>query len=351
MNKPTRNSLPREHDHEHTHAHGSTNGHGGSHDPAHAPGGTHVGHSHSHGHAHGVTDFNRAFAIGAALNFAFVVAEVFYGIHANSLALISDAGHNASDVMGLLLAWGATRLSKSRPTARRTYGWRRSSILAALVNAGTLLFVTGAISWEAIRRLQHPAAVDSAVIMWIAALGIVINGASALLFLRGREQDINVRGAFAHLAADALIAAGVVVAGLVIRLTNWLWLDPIISVAIGVVVAIGTWGLFRESVNLAMDAVPEHIEIAEVEQYLSSIPGVTAVHDLHIWAMSTTETALTAHLVMPGAALDDHRIARTSDELEHRFGIGHSTIQLEQGDQGHDCEQASDHVGLSVGAA
>ena len=343
MSKPINESTASEnaHEHGHPHSYGSADQHHSGDRSAHS-GGVRQSHSHSHGHAHAPTDFNRAFAIGAALNFAFVVAEVIYGIHANSLALISDAGHNASDVMGLLLAWGALRLSKSRPTARRTYGFRRSSILAALVNAGTLLFVTGAISWEAIRRLQHPAAVDSAVIMWIAALGIVINGASALLFLRGRAQDINVRGAFAHLAADAVIAAGVVVAGFAIHLTHWLWLDPVVSVAIGIVVAFGTWGLFRESVNLAMDAVPEHIDIAAVEHYLTSIPGVTAVHDLHIWAMSTTETALTAHLVMPGAALDDGRIARTSEELEHRFGIGHSTIQLERGDQGHDCEQASE---------
>lgn len=344
MTKPVKDSIHSEdsHEHDHAHPHGrALDRHDHSGESSAHSGHDHRGHSHSLGHAHAVPDFNRAFALGASLNFAFVVAEVIYGIHAHSLALLSDAGHNASDVMGLLLAWGALRLAKSRPTSRRTYGWRRTSILAALVNAGMLLFVTGAISWEAIRRLQHPSPVDATVIIWIAALGILINGASALLFLRGREHDINVRGAFAHLAADALIAAGVVVSGLAIRLTNWLWLDPVVSVAIGIVVAIGTWSLFRESVNLAMDAVPEHIDAAEVEQYLASIPGVTAVHDLHIWAMSTTETALTAHLVTPAAGLDDARVARTAEELRQRFRIGHSTIQLERGDQGHDCGQAS----------
>lgn len=313
------------HDHDHDHASHHTHRHG--------PGG--------HSHSHAPREFNRAFAIGAALNLAFVVAEVVWGLSAHSLALLSDAGHNLSDVMGLLLAWGALRLSQSEPTARYTYGLRRSSILAALVNAGMLLFVTGAITWEAIRRLEHPSAVVAGTVMWVAALGIAVNGSSALLFLGGREKDINVRGAFAHLAADALIAAGVVVAGGVMRVTGWHWIDPVVSIAIGVLVALATWGIFRESMNLSMDAVPEHIDPAEVERYLASIPGVRAVHDLHIWAMSTTETALTVHLVAPDCRLGDHGLTQTANELRRRFRIGHSTIQIEDGDPAHECEQSS----------
>ena len=319
--------------HSHDHRDHAARGHAETHD--------HSGPAHSHSHA--PQEFNRAFAIGAALNLAFVVAEVIWGLSAHSLALLSDAGHNLSDVMGLLLAWGALRLSKSQPTARRTYGWRRTSILAALVNAGMLLFVTGAITWEAIRRLQEPAPVAARVVMWVAALGIAVNGSSALLFVRGRESDINIRGAFAHLAADALIAAGVVVAGLAMHLTGWHWLDPVVSIAIGVVVAFATWGLFREAINLSMDSVPAHIDPGAVNDYLRSLPGVAAVHDLHIWAMSTTETALTAHLVVPNGAIDDSRLARTAGELRTRFRIGHSTIQLEHGDPAHECDQASAH--------
>ena len=307
----------------------------------------HAGHSHAdehshadharggNGHAHAPANFNRAFIIGVTLNLAFVVAEVVYGLSAHSLALISDAGHNLSDVLGLLLAWGALRLSQSRPTARRTYGYRRSSILAALGNAAMLLFVTGAVTWEAVRRFNHPVPVVATTIIWVAAVGILINSASALLFFSGRAHDVNIRGAFLHLASDALVSVGVVLAGLMIRTTGWLWLDPVVSIAIGVVITIGTWGLLRESLNLAMDAVPEHIEPAEVERYLASLPGVSAVHDLHIWAMSTTETALTVHLVTPGAGLDDQRLATICDGLRSRFRIGHSTIQLEHGEGAH----------------
>ena len=278
--------------------------------------------------------------IGVALNTAFVITEVVYGLSANSLALVSDAGHNLSDVMGLLLAWGAIRLSRTRPTARRTYGLRRSSILAALANAAMLLFVTGAITVEAVRRLWSPAPVVASTIMWVAAVGVLINGVTAALFASGRKSDINIRGAFAHMASDALIALGVVITGFAIRATGWLWLDPVASIAIGLVIAVGTWSLLRESVNLAMDAVPENVDSAAVESLLGSIDGVSAVHDLHIWAMSTTETCMTAHLVAP-AGLEDKTLAFARTELREHFGIGHSTIQVERSDEAP-CEQANE---------
>lgn len=278
--------------------------------------------------------------IGVALNTVFVITEVVYGLSANSLALISDAGHNLSDVMGLLLAWGAIRLSRTRPTPRRTYGLRRSSILAALANAAMLLFVTGAITVEAVRRLWNPAPVVASTIMWVAAAGVLVNGVTAALFASGRKSDINIRGAFAHMASDAFIALGVVITGFAIRATGWLWLDPVASISIGLVIAVGTWSLLRESVNLAMDAVPENVDSAAVESLLGSIEGVSAVHDLHIWAMSTTETCLTAHLVA-SAGLEDKTLALVRTELREHFGIGHSTIQVERSDEAP-CEQADE---------
>lgn len=270
-----------------------------------------------------------------------MAAEVIYGFSAHSLALLSDAGHNLSDVMGLVLAWGALRLSRTQPTSRRTYGLRRSSILAALANAAVLLLVTGAIAVEAIRRLAHPNAVAATTVMWVAAAGVLVNGASAAMFASGRKGDINIRGAFAHLAADALIALGVVVAGLAMRFTGWLWIDPAVSIAIGAIIIAGTWGLLRESANLAMDAVPEHIDPDAVGDYLSSLPGVASVHDLHIWAMSTTEVALTAHLVTPQAAVDDSALATACKVLHDRFGIEHCTLQSERGDETYPCARAS----------
>jgi cobalt-zinc-cadmium efflux system protein len=295
--------------------------------------------SRGHGHPHAPTNFTRAFAVGIALNITFVTAEVIYGLSAHSLALISDAGHNLGDVFGLLLAWGAIRLARTRPTPRRTYGYRRSSILAALLNAAMLLLVTGAVTWEAIRRLRHPEPVVATTIMWVAALGIVINGITALMFFSGRTHDVNIRGAFLHMASDALVALGVVLAGVAIRATGRLWIDPVVSILIGVVITVGTWGLLRESLNLAMDAVPGHIEPDEVHGFLTAVPGVAAVHDLHIWAMSTTETAMTVHLVTPDQALDDARLASIAGVLKERFAIGHCTIQLEHGDDAHPCAQ------------
>lgn len=300
----------------------------------------HSHHSHGgHGHAHAPANFDRAFVVGLLLNVSFVVAEVIYGLSAHSLALVSDAGHNASDVLGLVVAWVAMRLSRSQPTARRTYGFRRSSILAALSNAALLLVVTGGVTWEAIRRLQQPSPVVAMTIIWVAALGIAVNGVTAMMFFSGRAHDVNIRGAFMHMAADALVALGVVIAGLAIRWTGRLWIDPVVGIAIGVVIVIGTWGLLRESVNLAMDAVPGHIDPSAVSAYLESFPGVTAVHDLHIWAMSTTETALTAHLVVGEGGLSDSGLRQMADSLRDRFKIGHCTFQTEQGDDAHPCAQ------------
>lgn len=301
-------------------------------------------HSHAHTRAHAPPNFGRAFAIGVTLNAAFVVTEIVYGISAHSLALISDAGHNAGDVLGLLAAWGAIRLARSRPTSRHTYGLRRSTILASLANAATLLFVTGAITLEAVRRFRNPAPIGATTIIWVAAVGVVINGVTASMFASGRKSDINIRSAFAHLAGDALIAFGVVLTGLAIRYTGWLWLDPATSIAIGVVIAAATWGILKESVNLAMDAVPGHINTLDVEGYLVSLPEVSAVHDLHIWAMSTTEVCLTAHLVTPDSTLSDARLASTRKVLHERFGINHSTIQVERGDLDHACDQADEGV-------
>src|SRR5204863_3859271 len=249
----------------------------------------------SHSHAPG--SFGLAFAIGITLNLGFVIVEVSYGLFAHSLALVADAGHNLGDVLGLLLAWCATFLARTVPTDRRTYGLRSSSILAALFNAIFLLITVGAIAWEAIRRFGNPNVVEARTVIWVAIIGIVINAVTALMFMSGRKRDLNIRAAFVHMAADAGVSLGVVVAGFLIIATGWLWIDPAISLVIAAVITWGTWGLLRDSANLALHAVPQGIEVAEVRQYLSSLPHVTAVHDLHVWPMSTTETALTAHLV------------------------------------------------------
>ncbi len=307
-------------------------------------------HDHDHhdhgtlGHSHAPTDFGRAFAIGTALNVGFVVVQVVFGLFAHSLALLADAGHNLGDVFGLLLAWWASYLTKTRPTERRTYGLGRSSILAALANGALLLVAVGGITWEAVRRFHDPAPVAGGTVVWVAALGIVVNLATALLFLRGREGDLNVRGAFLHMAADAAVSAGVVVAGVAILYTGWHWLDPVTSLVINAVVVYGTWGLLRDATNLALDAVPPGIDAAAVRRYLETLPGVTASHDLHIWALSTMQTALTVHLVRPDAAGGgDALLAQACGELRERFGIAHATIQLESGDTVHPCGLADGH--------
>jgi cobalt-zinc-cadmium efflux system protein len=299
-------------------------------------------HGHEHGHDHAPPSNNAAFAIGVTLNLGFVVAEVVYGLSANSLALLSDAGHNLSDVFGLLIAWGAVHLGKSLPTKRRTYGMRRSSILAALVNAIVLLVAVGAITLEAVTRFGHPEPIAAGTVIWVAAAGIVVNTATALLFMAGRKSDLNIRGAFLHMAGDAAISAGVVVAGFAIQATGWQWLDPAVSIVIGVLIVWGTWGLLRESVNLAMDAVPEGVDLHAVENYLAALSGVRAVHDLHIWGMSTTEAALTVHLVMSSLPTTDKFLTGVCHELREHFGVDHATIQIEHGDE--ECRQAPSHV-------
>jgi cobalt-zinc-cadmium efflux system protein len=301
-------------------------------------------HGHDHGHSHAPANFDRAFAIGVGLNTALVIAQIFGGIIGNSLALLADAGHNASDVLALLLAWGASSLSRRPPSARRTYGLRKSSVLASLVNAVTLLITVGAIAWEALRRLANPETINTSIVAWTALAGIVINTATALLFMSGRKDDLNVKGAFLHMAADAAVSAGVVVAALAIAFTGWEWLDPLVSLAIVAIITFGTWDLLRESLDLAMDAVPDSVDRTKVEAWLGRLPGVTEVHDLHIWGMSTTETALTAHLVVPGPGPHDALLAHACEELHEHFNIAHATIQIESGDAALACRLAPANV-------
>jgi cobalt-zinc-cadmium efflux system protein len=287
------------------------------------------GHGHDAGHAHAPANFGTAFAIGVALNAGFVVIEVVYGFLSNSVALFADAGHNLGDVLGLLVAWIASVLVQRAPSARFTYGLRGSSILAALFNAIFLLLTVGGISWEAIQRLGHPEPVSGKTVMIVAATGILVNGVTAWLFASGRKGDLNLRGAFAHMAADAVVSAGVVVAGLVILLTDWLWLDPLVSLAINAVIVWGTWGLLRESVGMSMAAVPAQIDPVAVRLFLEGRRGVASLHDLHVWPMSTTEIALTCHVVMPEGHPGDAFIHGLCEELATRFKINHTTIQIE----------------------
>ncbi|MBS4083469.1 MAG: cation transporter [Rhizobiales bacterium] len=292
----------------------------------------HGGHDHSHGdHSHGPTRHDRAFAIGVTLNVGFAAVELAFGLVSQSLALIADAGHNFSDVAGLLIAWFAALLARKPATSLRTYGYRRASILAALANAALLIAAVGWIVVEAVQRFFDPQPVASTTVIVVAALGVVINTATALLFMRGREHDINIKGAYLHMAADAAVSAGVVTAGILIYFTGWLWLDPAISIAIACVILWSTWSLARDSLNLSLDMVPPNVDRGEVEKYLASLPGVSNVHHLHIWAMSTTEIALTVHLVRPNASLDDKFLKDACEGLKRSFGIVHATFQIEAG--------------------
>jgi len=302
------------------------------------------GHHPAHVHHHVPKNFDRAFAIGVLLNAGFVSVEVAFGLMSNSLALLADAGHNLSDVLALLLAWGAGVLARKQPTQRHTYGLRRTSVLAALLNALVLLVAVGGIAWEAVLRLSHPEMVQSGTVIGVASLGILVNGFTAWLFMSGKEHDVNIKSAYLHMASDAAVSLGVVLAALAMQFTGWLWLDPVMSLTISVVIAVGTWGLLRESFNLALDAVPSALDANKVASYLASLPGITAVHDLHIWAMSTTEVALTVHLVKPDALLDDGLLARINHDLREQFNIDHTTIQLEVGDPVHPCKQAPAEV-------
>lgn len=327
---PARSPVPPRPDHS-AHEPDEQGGHAGhTHDGHSHDGHSHAGHAHA-GHAHAMPQSLRAFAIGASLNFGFVVVEVLLGLWAGSLALLADAGHNLSDVLGLLLAWGAAWLSRRAPTARRTFGYGRSSILAALANAMLLLVGTGAIIIEAFSRLEDPEPVKTGVVMVTALVGVAINLGTAMMFMSGRKSDLNVRGAFLHMAADAAVSLGVMVAAVLIALTGWLWLDSAVSLVIAVVIVLSTWGLARDSVDLALDSVPAHIDRTAVEAYLAALPGVSEVHDLHIWGLSTTDAALSAHLVRPGSSLDDAFLEATMRELKERFSISHSVLQVEQG--------------------
>ncbi|HWB96074.1 MAG TPA: cation diffusion facilitator family transporter, partial [Bryobacteraceae bacterium] len=281
------------------------------------------------GHSHAPAHFGTAFAVGVTLNSAFVVLEVVYGLFAHSLALVADAGHNLSDVFGLLLAWAATVWARRAATLRHTYGWRRSSILAALGNALLLLISVGVIAWQAVRRLRNPVAVESNIMIWVSAAGIAVNAITAWMFMAGRKGDLNLRAAFQHMAADAVISAGVVVAGVVIAFTGWLWLDPAVSLALVAVVVAGTWGLLRDSVDLALDAVPGGVDLAAIRQYLGGLPAVVDVHHLHAWGLSTSEAALTAHVVLGAELADNTLLATINRALRERFGIAHATIQFE----------------------
>ena len=288
-----------------------------------------LGHLHDIGHSHGPASFGYAFAFGILLNGGFVVGEFIYGLIINSVALLADAGHNLFDVLGLLAAWSAYILAKRAPTARYTYGFKSSTILAALFNCVLLLVAVGAIGWEALQRLRVPVEVPGFWVMVVAAIGIFTNGVTALLFMRGRQDDINIRGAYLHMAADAAMAAGVVLAGFLMIKTGWLWLDPLTSLVIVVVIVWSSWNLLTEAVAMSMKAVPSRINPDDVRKFLASQRGVAGVHDLHIWATSTTDTALTAHLVMPSGHPGDKFLAMVCDELEHHHGIGHSTLQIE----------------------
>lgn len=312
-----------------------------AHDHSHE-GHDHAGNGHA-GHSHTPASFGKAFAIGTALNVGFIVIEVVYGLLSNSTALLADAGHNVSDVLGLLVAWGAATLAKRPPNERYTYGLRSSSILAALFNAMFLLVAIGAIGWEAIQRLSHPEPVASVTVMIVAGIGILVNGATAMLFMSGRKSDINIEGAFLHMAADAAVSLGVVIAGAGMLWTGWLWLDPVASLGICVVIFIGTWGLLSRSVKMSLAAVPESVDAAKVKDYLGTLPGVSQVHDLHIWPISTTMTALTCHLVIPDGHPGDSFLKDTTDELHHKFSIEHATIQIERSESA-DCRLAPDEV-------
>jgi cobalt-zinc-cadmium efflux system protein len=301
-------------------------------------------HAVGHSHAHARLNYGRAFAIGIALNLVYVVAEAAAGLISGSLALLADAGHNLGDVLSLSLAWGAAVLSRRRPSGRFTYGLRSSSILAALANAIILLVVTGGIAWEALGRLSRPVSVAATIVIWVAATGILVNGVTALLFASGSRRDLNLKSVFLHMAADTLVTASVVAAGIAIALTGWLWLDPAVSLFVSAVIVFGTWGLMKSAIGLALDAVPEGVDAAAVRAHLLDIRGVTGLHDLHIWGMSTTETALTCHLVMPDGHPGDAMLNGIAEQLHHRFGIHHATIQIELADTEEACLLTPEHV-------
>jgi cobalt-zinc-cadmium efflux system protein len=299
--------------------------------------------AHAAGHTHRPKDFGAAFAIGTVLNVGFVILEAIYGVLANSLALLSDAGHNFGDVLSLVLAWGAAVLARRAPSQTHTYGLRRGTILAALANAMLLLVTVGAIAVEGVRRAIEPGEVAGLTIIVVAGAGIVVNGMTAWLFASGRKGDINLRAAFLHMTYDALVSFGVVVAGALILLTGWTRVDPVVSLAIAVIILVSTWGLLRESVGMSLDAVPVGITTEEVASFLKRQPGVSALHDLHVWPLSTSETALSCHCLMPGGHPGDEFLVWLAQELHERFGIGHATIQVEVDERVY-CALEPDHI-------
>jgi cobalt-zinc-cadmium efflux system protein len=282
----------------------------------------------NHSHTTGL-NFNKAFAWGITLNVTYILIEAFYGLLIHSMSLVADAGHNLSDVLGLLLAWGAAYLARSSATSKRTYGFRKSTILAAMFNSILLLIVVGGISIEAFRKFMYPQPTQGKTMMLVAGVGVVVNALTAFFFFKGKENDLNIKSAFLHMAGDAGVSLGVVLAGLIIIFTGWMWVDPLISILILVVITLGTWGVLKKSLLLSMDAVPEHIETEDVRNYLENLPGVTDVHHIHIWAMSTTEYALTVHLNVPALDSNDNFLRETSKALNNKFGISHTTIQIE----------------------
>ena len=300
---------------------------------------THAHDHHGHRHDHRSNGHGRAFAVGIALNLGFVIIEAWYGFQTGSLALLADAAHNLGDVGGLLLAWMAYAATKLRPSARKTYGWQRGSILASFVNAAILLVAMGSLGWEAVQRLQQPAPIAAGTVMVVAAIGVLINAATAMLFMSGGKTDLNIRGAFLHMAADALVSVGVIIAGALYLWQGWTWIDPLTGIIIAIVVIFGTWSLFRQSLHLLFDGVPEHISVTEVRQSLAAIAGVASVHDLHVWAMSTSEPALTAHLVVRDERSGDGILRDAQVVLHERFDIHHITLQLE-------AEPCADHCSV-----
>ena len=305
-------------------------------------------HQHSdgdaHAHHHTVPSYGRVFALGVSLNLLIVVGEWAFGVYANSLSLVADAAHNLGDVLGLLLAWGAMRLAQGNPTPQFTYGLRSSTILASLINAVTLLLVTGALAWEGVQRLTEPEIINEPVVIMVALAGMLVNGFTAWLFVAGSKSDLNMRGAYLHLAADASISASVAVGSTLILFTGWGWIDPLLTLVVAAVIITSTWKLLKQSLYLALQAVPDNIDATAVKHYLSTLDGVTQVHDLHIWAVSTSENALTAHLVRPGGHPGDAALQAVAHTLLEQFGIHHSTLQIELADTDSACRQAPDHV-------
>jgi len=301
-----------------------------------------MSHDHAHQHQTEIMNYNRAFSFGIALNIIFVILEISFGFYADSLALIADAGHNLSDVFTLLLAWGAYYLSQKAATQTRTYGLKKVTILASLISTMLLISALGAIFFEAIERLKNPESVDGLIIIVVAGIGVFINAATAYLFLQGQKEDLNIKAAYMHMVADTAVSAGVVIAGLLIIFTGWLWIDPLLSMILVVLIFVGTWSLLKDSVNLSIDAVPQNIDTEEVKAYLLSLENIISIHDLHIWPLSTTQTAMSAHLITESITINNAQLNEIHKVLKERFAIQHATIQMEYNEEGHHCMVADE---------